>query len=411
MGTRLYKKWISIFAAFSLLILLLTACSSAVEPAGADSSAGSSGTETSESTTTTGTGSMDLTTAEEAEPEPTTEGASTTAGTTQPVAGAPDPTGPAATTEKPTTTKKPTSSQSASQSAGGGSTTTTQPSASGTTMQFRQPGDKNTLGVWWWDISSIKGVSGTRYLDFLAANGASEIYLCVDGMRESGGTSYADVRAFVKQAKALGMRVAALSGDVAWINPGNTGFTSYVNKVNGYQEAASADEKFYAMHLDVEPHQHSDFSDNRAKVMQWFADFVLEKAVPAAEEAGMLLEWDIPFWLEDTVEDGSGRTIVLAELMAKSCDTIAIMSYRDTAEAMYNVSKEEIAFAQEYGCKIILGAETKSSEGDPVSYMEEGKAVMASELGKLNAMLLQAFPDRNFGIAVHQVRTWYSLQD
>ena len=140
-------------------------------------------------------------------------------------------------------------------------------------------------------------------------------------------------------------------------------------------------------------------------------DFVLEKAVPAAEEAGMLLEWDIPFWLEDTVEDGSGRTIVLAELMAKSCDTIAIMSYRDTAEAMYNVSKEEIAFAQEYGCKIILGAETKSSEGDPVSYMEEGKAVMASELGKLNAMLLQAFPDRNFGIAVHQVRTWYSLQD
>ena len=127
--------------------------------------------------------------------------------------------------------------------------------------------------------------------------------------------------------------------------------------------------------------------------------------------AGTLLEWDIPFWMTDVVKDGSGASIVLAELMARECDTIAVMSYRDTAAAMWDVSKEEIAYAKKYGHKVILGAETYSKEGDAVSYMEEGKTVMVSELTKLNAKLLSNLPNRNFGLAVHQIDRWYSLKN
>lgn len=39
--------------------------------------------------------------------------------------------------------------------------------------------------------------------------------------------------------------------------------------------------------------------------MQLFADFTLQKAVPAAKAAGTLLEWDIPFWMTDVVKDGA----------------------------------------------------------------------------------------------------------
>lgn len=293
--------------------------------------------------------------------------------------------------------------------------TTTKTPPSETIMNFRKQGDTNTLGVWWWSISTIKGSTGQKYLDFCVLNSVSEIYLCIDGMSQSGSTSYADVRAFVKKAGSMGIRVAALTGDYKWIEPGNTGFQKYVDKFVSYQNSAAVDEKFYSMHLDVEPHQHPDFktgTEGRAKIMQWFADFAINKAVPAAKSAGTLLEWDIPFWMSDEVKNPvNNSNIILAELMAKYCDTISIMSYRDTAQAMYNVSIEEIEFAKKYGCKIVLGAETYSLEGDAVSYMEEGKAYMVSELYKLNNMLLKEFPNRNFGLAVHQIQRWFDLKN
>ena len=275
-----------------------------------------------------------------------------------------------------------------------------------------QPTDKTSLGVWWWDIGLIKGSTGERYLDFLEDNDVTEIYLCIDGMQSTGGTaSYADVRAFVRQSRSRGIRVAALTGEVTWINPGNNGFQAYVDKVREYQAEASEEEKFYGMHLDVEPHQHGSFSSKRATVMQWFADFMLGKAAPAASATGMLLEWDIPFWLEDTVKDPEGKSADLLELMAKTCDTLTVMSYRDTVEGMYDISVEEIAAAKKYGCKIVLGAECVSSEGDQVSYQEEGKAVMAAELNKLAKRLAADVGSGNYGLAVHHITTWYSLKD
>ena len=296
----------------------------------------------------------------------------------------------------------------------GAAPATTAAPAKNTTVDFRKQGDTDTLGVWWWQVATVK--SADAQLKFLQENAVSEIYLCIDGMSEASNAkaTFADVRAFVKKAGQMGMRVAALTGDYAWINPDSTGFEAYVEKFKAYQAAAAEDEKFYSMHLDVEPHQHPDFKtgeEGRAKVMQLFADFTLKKAAPAAKAAGTLLEWDIPFWMTDVVKDGEGKDVVLAELMAKTCDTIAIMSYRDTAAKILDVAKEEIAFAKQYGHKVILGVETKSSEGDQVSFMEEGKAVMVEEMAKVHASLKESIPDGNFGLAVHQASVWYSLKD
>ena len=319
-----------------------------------------------------------------------------------------------------TASTRPNNSSSGAASSSTPVTTTTTSRATtapdGATMAFRQPGDANTLGVWWWNVSQVKTAKADTYLDFCQKNRVSEIYLCIDGMSEAANAkaTFADVRAFVKKAAAKGIRVAALTGDYRWINPGNTGFQTYVDKFGAYQKAASKEERFYAMHLDVEPHQHPDFKtgeEGRAKVMQLFADFTLKKAAPAAKAAGTLLEWDIPFWMTDVVKDGEGKDVVLAELMAKTCDTIAIMSYRDTAAKILDVAKEEIAFAKQYGHKVILGVETKSSEGDQVSFMEEGKAVMVEEMAKVHASLKESIPDGNFGLAVHQASVWYSLKD
>lgn len=291
-------------------------------------------------------------------------------------------------------------------------TTTTDPKK--TTIDFRKQDDPDTLGVWWWQVGTIK--YSDNMMTFLKNNTVSEIYLCIDGMgkEQSSKATFEDVRAFVKKAGTMGIRVAALTGDYRWINPDNTGFERYVEKFNDYQDEAADDEKFYSMHLDVEPHQHPEFktgAEGRAKVMQLFADFVVNKAVPAAKEAKTILEWDIPFWMTDIVKDSDGSEIVLAEMMAKYCDTLGIMSYRDTAEKILDVSKEEIEYAKKYDCKIILGAETKSSEGDAVSFMEEGKAVMVAELEKVHKGLKETVSDTSFGLAIHQASVWFNLKD
>jgi len=276
-------------------------------------------------------------------------------------------------------------------------------------MNVRDSGDVQTLGVWWWNINTVESPQSDIYLDFLAKNKVSEIYLCVDSMGQS--VSISKVKAFVRKAGKNGMRVAALTGSISWIETGNKGFETFAAKFNNYQTSASENEKFYAVHLDIEPHQRDDFGSNRAEVLQLLADFLTKKVRPAVTASGTLLEWDIPFWLEsaDIVNDENGISIRMDELFAKKCDTVAVMSYRDTAAEMYSVSSDEIAFAKQYGSKIILGAETYSLEGDFVSYMEEGKSYMNAELLSLKAMMDSEIPNQNYGIAVHQIANWYAL--
>ena len=53
---------------------------------------------------------------------------------------------------------------------------------------------------------------------------------------------------------------------------------------------------------------------------------------------------------------------------------------------------------------LFLCAETYSTEGDGVSYMEEGKEYMMTELSKLRKELPE-----NFGIAIHNIISWKNL--
>ena len=103
--------------------------------------------------------------------------------------------------------------------------TVASPSTVAATQPRPQSEAAGSMGVWWWDIGQIHGDTRGKYLRFLEENGVTEIYLCVDGMRPSGGTaSYAEVRNFVRRAGALEIRAAALTGEASWIDPRNNDF-------------------------------------------------------------------------------------------------------------------------------------------------------------------------------------------
>jgi transcriptional regulator with XRE-family HTH domain len=85
---------------------------------------------------------------------------------------------------------------------------------------------------------------------------------------------------------------------------------------------------------------------------------------------------------------------------------------------VFNVSIEELIYGEKRKLELEneepkqnnkllnLGVETKSSEGDKVSFMEEGKIYMNQQLEILRQMLPQ-----NFGIVVHHIKTWRDLPD
>ena len=251
-----------------------------------------------------------------------------------------------------------------------------------------------------------------QHLEFLKRHGVTEIYLFFWPIDSPSNPSSNEVRAFVEQAKSMGMRVAGLAGDPIYMIPGSSSFQSAMSRFNAYQNScATDDQRFYALHLDVEPGAMPEFKTNRQQAMQWYADFLINKAVPAARAAKVDLELDVPPWYTDIVQDGEGQDIVLGDLTAKVADTIAVMSYRDTAAAMYSVAQQEIAFAQARGKRVVLGAETYSTEGDEVSYLEEGRIYMSQELSKLRTLLGTRIPSGRYGVAIHHLRTWEALKD
>lgn len=264
---------------------------------------------------------------------------------------------------------------------------------------------QTSKGVWWWrgNNAATDPAEAARRLDFLSAHGVDEIYFCVDLRKVQQGT-----RDFIRKAHARGMRVALLAGDVSWIHPGSRGFDVTLDAYLAYQRSAKPDEKFYAMHLDVEPHQDAKLPD--ARKWQLYADFVL-RAAADIRAAGEKVEWDIPFWLDGIrVTYGYLENAPLLEVVMSAADGVALMSYRDTAEATLDVSKAEIALAKKRNVRVILGAETgETGEGSVVTYFEEGAAKMDAEIAKVSAALDAEKVPAGAGIAIHHLGGWEKL--
>ena len=115
-------------------------------------------------------------------------------------------------------------------------------------------------------------------------------------------------------------------------------------------------------------------------------------------------DFDIPFWLEEQVSF-EGQTKAAFKFVLDYADRVFVMSYRDSAEAMFDVAQEELAYANEIGKPIFLSAETGQEE-DVVTYFEEGKAYLNSQLEKLKEMV-----GDEFNIAIHHIKSWKALQD
>lgn len=239
-------------------------------------------------------------------------------------------------------------------------------------------------GTWWWNKNL-----DSKYLDFAAENNINEIYYCDSRMNE-------DTVSFLKSAAEKNIKCYLLAGEYEWLED-DTKLISLIERYLSFNEENN--NLYKGIHLDIEPHQHPSFKENRESLIAKLIDLVynLKMKYPNIE-----FSYDIPFWLEDEI-DYNNENKEAYKFILDYADRVFIMSYRDTREAIIKSAVDELDYAKLNNRMLILCVETYSTEGDNVSFYEEGKAVLNTVISELENV--------SSGIAIHHIKSWYDLKD
>lgn len=243
------------------------------------------------------------------------------------------------------------------------------------------------FSIWWWD----NRIDTTTYLNFAEDNNINEIYYYSSSLDDK-------TNSFIEQANSKNIKVYWLIGKYEWIEDNSLldeKFATYIAYQNEYKN------KFEGIHMDIEPHQHPEFKSRRQELITKYVELVIALNNKYKD---IKLEYDIPFWLDDkvTIDD---ITKPAYEFVIDNSSKVTVMSYRDSAEKIYDVAKEEIEYAKVNNKTLNLSVETSQNEDDIVTFYEEGKDYMMNELSKLRDMI-----PKNFGIAIHHIKSFYELK-
>jgi len=242
------------------------------------------------------------------------------------------------------------------------------------------------VGVWWWDKTAI------QYLNFAIQNDVDEIYYCDTTFNES-------TKNFISKAKQNNIKVFLLCGEHDWIED-KQDLDRIIENYKQYQ-LNNPNVQFDGIHLDVEPHQYNDFKDKREYYLKKYVEFAF-KVVD--ENPTIKFDFDIPFWFNDIIDfDGHNKEVY--KYIIDYANRVFVMSYRDSAQTIVGVAKEELEYAQLNNKQIYLSVQMTSDEGDNVSFAEEGKEVLYNEINKLKSLVNQ-----DFGISIHHIKTWAELK-
>lgn len=257
--------------------------------------------------------------------------------------------------------------------------------------------------TWLWDPWMIvNDEQGT--LEFLESKELNKVYLQID--RNISAPIY---QSFIEKSSAKGMEIYALDGAPEWAAPkGYISQDQLMAWLSGYQEEASPQQQFSGVHLDVEPYLYSGWNSKRAATVKSYQALLL-RAKNSTEKLNLPLEADMPFWFDEISYNNIYGKGLLAEWVIAGTDGVTIMAYRDSAALITDFVKKEIEWAEKYSKRVIVGVETgETSEGDTISFFEEGERYMNDQLNfvKANYENRAGFG----GTAVHHVGSWMTIK-
>lgn len=242
-------------------------------------------------------------------------------------------------------------------------------------------------------------------LAFLQQKKVSTVFVQIDS-----DIPRANYHAFLTGAHKVNIKVFALDGAPNWgEKSGAKSKNKFKNWIANYQTTAPATAKFDGIHVDIEPYGLPEWETKRATTVRGFQNVITELAT-FSKTHKLQFEADIPFWFDEiTYKNPAYGKGNLAEWTIKNTDGVALMSYRDTAQAIIDISSKEMAWGNTYGKKVRVGVETMESKDYPfISFHEEGEQAMEHALVDVN----NTFSGHSSfaGISVHHVGSWMNMR-
>ncbi|TWT06328.1 amidase [Planococcus sp. CPCC 101016] len=265
-----------------------------------------------------------------------------------------------------------------------------------------QAAEVDVKATWLWNPWMIySDEAGT--LAFLESKDVNKVYVQIDAEIPAGV-----YESFIEKAGALGIAIYALDGAPDWVAP--KGFTKQdrlMAWLSSYQKGAAPAQKFAGVHLDVEPYLYSGWNTNRATTVKAYQT-LLTKAKSSTAALNLPLEADLPFWFDEISYSNTYGKGILAEWVIANTQSVTLMAYRDSAVLINELVKNEVAYGEKYGKKVVVGVETgQTDEGDAITFYEEGEAFMNNELAAVSQHYSAA---KGFGgIAIHHVDSWKTM--
>lgn len=270
---------------------------------------------------------------------------------------------------------------------------------------FSSPEPQARKATWLWHTALIAS-EPQAILSFSRKQGVNLLYLQIDTSKKA-----AYYQAFIREARQSGVQVHALSGSPSWgLRDNQSNILALINWVHAYNDSVSTDERITGVHLDIEPYLLPQWKADPESVLRQWAENVDAYVARARQDPQLEVGCDIPFWLDKYAMPGQPEAAFSEWLIARH-DHVAIMSYRDRAEGPNSISAlvpQELDWADKAGKKIMLGVETKqSSEGNFVSFYEEGTQHLNQEIARLSRLMAK-HPSYG-GIAVHAYEYWKKM--
>jgi len=315
-------------------------------------------------------------------------------------------------------------------------------------------------GVYWWRAIRNDNLENSLHLlEFSARNGITDVFLSMSGLEEVIGVTagivadgrFAEARMdrhirpmqeFVSAATGHGITVYALfgsGGGILFPGASRNTFNRQMFGLKVYNNISNPEERVTGIQFNIEPHQMADWHQStpdeplsarnarRAYLLQRKTDFVFEVTDLYKDE--FRIDWCMPFWWDGGqyfrfVTDRNGETTMLYRILiqeaAKANGRVLVMSFRDTADRMINISRHVIKYAVQHNVPVFLMATINESTGPQTRFREAGKIEMYSTLNNVRHEINNSTTDteifREFlekdllGLSIHHILTWYPLQ-
>ena len=276
-------------------------------------------------------------------------------------------------------------------------------------MDFVDPADGAQVGTWWWwTDDAFNTNTRDKYLNFLEENSVNEIYYYGYYLLQ-GASARSRLHGFVQEANRHGIAISFIYDDNDTMMGSSRALdgvcTEYLAYVSEYP-----DDKLNGIHFDVEHESVQDFAN---KLVSQF---------PNARERGVPISMDVNCQMNvGTQVTAGGVTGNIYEVIAANVDTLSLMSYKDTYNAIWNLGANAFAAAKKYGCRVVFAVETGDYSSGAAPYYatfnspsdefaQETKEYMYGELAKIYESLQKDHPTGGFGVAIHQHEDWYNLK-